>query len=47
MEQATILMRFRMSMAAILMITVCPWTVVHAQIPVPTSHYHQADGRQG
>jgi potassium-dependent mechanosensitive channel len=35
MEQATILMRFRISIAAILMITLCQWTVVHAQIPVP------------
>ena len=35
MEQATILMRFRISIAAILMIILCQWTVVHAQIPVP------------
>ncbi len=35
MEQATILMRVRISIAAILMIILCQWTVVHAQIPVP------------
>lgn len=30
-----IVMKFRMSMAAILMVTVCPWTAAHAQIPAP------------
>ena len=37
MEKATILTRFRMSTAAILIITVCPWTVAHAQISAPIS----------
>ena len=35
MEQATILMRLRMYMVAILIITVCSWTLGSAQIPVP------------
>ena len=35
MEKATIMVRFWMSMAAILMVTVYPWTVAHAQMSAP------------